>query len=190
MVQAWKLTESVLESSTNAHHRKPQNNEEINLKTLENFGIFYQKLDLGTHDTYDENNPALSDYRKNNDYQFADILTVSKECLKNYDETLKCFYNEHFHPDDESRYVLEGAGYFDVRNENDEWIRVRIEKGDLITLPAGMYHRFALDEDQQFLKTVRMFVSEAMWTPIYRPNKDHFIRKEYLKKYNINISDQ
>ena len=136
MVQAWKLTESVVEPFTNTHHRKPPNNEEINLKTLENFGIFYQKLDLGTHDTHDENNPVLSDYRKNNDYQFSDILTVSKECLKNYDETLKRFYNEHFNPDDESRYVLEGAGYFDVRNENDEWIRVRIEKGDLITLPA------------------------------------------------------
>jgi len=185
MVQAWKLAESV-EPPTSPHRKSP--NEEINLKTLEDFGIFYQKLDLGTN-TY-ENDPVLSAYCKNNDYQFSDILTVSKECLKNYDETLKCFYNEHFHPDDECRYVLEGAGYFDVRNENDEWIRVRIEKGDLITLPAGMYHRFALDEDQQYLKTVRMFVSEAIWTPIYRPNKDHFIRKEYLKKYNINISTE
>lgn len=183
MVQAWKLAESE-EPPTSPHRKSP--NEEINLKALENFGIFCQRLDLGTQ-TH-ENNPALIAYRKNNEYEFSDILTVSKEGLKNYDETLKSFYNEHFHLDDECRYVLEGAGYFDVRNENDEWVRVRIEKGDLITLPAGMYHRFALDEDQQYLKSVRMYVSEATWIPIYRPSKDHFIRKEYLKKYNINIS--
>ena len=185
MVQAWKLAESS-EPPTSPHKKSP--NEEITLKTLENFGIFCKKLNPGAQ-PYKED-PALLAYCKDNDYLFSDILTVSKDSLKDYEKTLKCFFSEHFHPDDESRYVLEGAGYFDVRNENDEWVRVRIEKGDLITLPAGMYHRFALDEDQHYLKSVRMFVSEAIWTPVYRPNEDHFIRKEYLKKYNIKISTE
>ena len=38
------------------------------------------------------------------------------------------------------------AGYFDVRDLQDNWIRVECKKGTMIVLPEGIYHRFTLDE--------------------------------------------
>ena len=69
-----------------------------------------------------------------------------------------------------------------MRDGDDKWIRVACKKGDMIVLPEGIYHRFTLDEDN-YIKAMRLFVGEPVWTPYNRPQDDHPSRAKYVKDF-------
>ncbi|KAL8780854.1 MAG: hypothetical protein Q9194_000708, partial [Teloschistes cf. exilis] len=137
-------------------------------------------------------------------YKNRDEIIVSPETMgPAYDEKVKMFFNEHLHEDEEIRYVLDGEGFFDVRDVQDEWVRIRLEKGDLIVLPAGIYHRFTTDINnvsavaiygshisllmfgsEKYIKAMRLFKDEPKWTPLNRaPDLEkNPVRKEYVSR--------
>ena len=81
-------------------------------------------------------------------YKNRDEITISPQAMGEvYEDKVRMFFDEHLHEDEEIRYIRDGAGYFDVRSEGDDWVRIRLEKDDLIVLPAGIYHRFTTDEN-------------------------------------------
>ncbi|GAV09220.1 hypothetical protein RvY_18795 [Ramazzottius varieornatus] len=116
---------------------------------------------------------------------FRDIIEISPSKMGDQSiSKLDIFFAEHLHNDDEIRFIVEGSGYFDVRDRDDKWIRIAVEKGDLIVLPAGIYHRFTLDQ-KLYIKAMRLFVGEPVWTPYNRDDKtdESAARSGYLSSW-------
>jgi 1,2-dihydroxy-3-keto-5-methylthiopentene dioxygenase len=77
------------------------------------------------------------------------------------------FDKEHFHTEDEVRFVVAGDGIFDVRDGADDWIRIEVGEGDIIVIPARTYHRFYLTDTKQ-IRCMRLFANHEGWAPLYR----------------------
>ena len=61
-------------------------------------------------------------------------------------------------------------------------IRIHVKKGDLMTLPEGIYHRFTCDETD-YIKAMRLFKGNPVWTPFNRPQEEHPSRVKYVDVY-------
>ncbi|XP_020241755.1 1,2-dihydroxy-3-keto-5-methylthiopentene dioxygenase 2-like [Asparagus officinalis] len=176
VIQAWYMGDSD-EDQRLPHHREPK--EFIPLNKLSELGVVSWRLEGGDNHEEDE---KLKKIREARGYTYVDICEICPEKLPNYEAKLKSFFEEHLHTDEEIRYCLEGSGYFDVRDEGDCWIRVALKKGGMIVLPAGIYHRFTLDTNN-YIKALRLFVGEPVWTPYNRPHDELPARKEYLEAF-------
>ncbi|XP_068457696.1 acireductone dioxygenase [Clinocottus analis] len=170
--EAWYMDGSQ-EDPRKPHRLEP--NEPVSLRQLEALGVFYWKLNA---DIY-ESDPELERIRRDRGYSFMDVISIHRDTLPDYEQKLKMFFEEHLHLDDEIRYILDGHAYFDVRSGEERWIRIAMTKGDMITLPAGIYHRFTLDETN-YTKAMRLFVGEPVWKAYNRPADDFDARQKYL----------
>lgn len=172
MVKAYYYKEDN-ESMTSPH----DSGEIVSIPELEKLGVFYKHITS----IDDVNKLATERNYKNRDNIVLDSKTFpGGETALN--EKLKIFFNEHIHEDEEIRYIIDGLGYFDVRSKNDRWIRILVEKFDLLILPAGIYHRFTLTNDK-FVEALRLFKDEPKWIALNR-NEGHtdtnIYRREYL----------
>ncbi|KAF2841498.1 1,2-dihydroxy-3-keto-5-methylthiopentene dioxygenase [Patellaria atrata CBS 101060] len=119
---------------------------------------------------------------KERQYKNRDEVVISPEAMGPiYEEKVKTFFSEHLHEDEEIRYILDGAGYFDVRGKDDDWVRIKLDKHDLMIMPAGIYHRFTTD-NSNYTKAMRLFKEDPKWTPLNRGREtdQNPYRQEYL----------
>eukprot|EP00929_Paragymnodinium_shiwhaense_P082645 TRINITY_DN43674_c0_g1_i1.p1 TRINITY_DN43674_c0_g1~~TRINITY_DN43674_c0_g1_i1.p1 ORF type:complete len:200 (-),score=51.08 TRINITY_DN43674_c0_g1_i1:157-726(-) len=174
MVQAWYMDDTDLDQRL--PHKK-EINEPAGMDVLASLGVLYWSFDADTYETNDE----FAKLKEERGYSYQDLITCTPEKLPDYETKIKSFFEEHLHTDEEIRFILDGSGYFDVRDKEDRWIRIFVEKNDMIVIPAGIYHRFTLD-DNDYIKALRLFVGTPVWTPLNRPQEDHPVRKKYIEE--------
>ncbi|OZJ06533.1 1,2-dihydroxy-3-keto-5-methylthiopentene dioxygenase [Bifiguratus adelaidae] len=150
--------------------------KEVSQDYLAQIGVLYWRLE-------GENAmERLNGIAQERSYKNRDEIVVSPQAMGDiYETKVKTFFDEHLHEDEEIRYILDGSGFFDVRSRDDEWIRIRVEKGDMLVLPAGIYHRFTTDTNN-YIKAMRLFKDDPVWTPINRPlADDNTYRQAYVQ---------
>ncbi|CBY12268.1 unnamed protein product [Oikopleura dioica] len=172
MVKAWFFDEKI------ANPREPCQLENVSLEVVEALGCKLFKFDAENK----EDCISLKKIVKDQNYNFQDEITVSREKLPEYEKKVKMFLEEHIHDDPEARACLDGSGYFDVRDKNDKWIRILVEKGDLLIVPAGIYHRFVPDLND-FIVAIRFFEGNPVWTPINRANEENIEKMPIRQKF-------
>jgi 1,2-dihydroxy-3-keto-5-methylthiopentene dioxygenase len=134
----------------------------IDLATLRTEGVIYEQLELAPA-RYQGPLERLKDAQG---YVQQDEVALRPENPK-LDEICAKFLDEHYHDEDEVRFVLDGAGIFDIRSRDDRWMRVEVEAGDLIVVPAGRWHRFLLTGERS-IRAMRLFKDASGWVPHYR----------------------
>jgi cupin superfamily acireductone dioxygenase involved in methionine salvage len=78
------------------------------------------------------------------------------------------------------------AGYFDVRDRQERWVRIWNKRGALLVIPEGIYHRFTLDTGNS-ITALRLFVGVPVWTPHNRPAEHVPSRSKYLASLGGNV---
>ena len=98
-------------------------------------------------------------------YRTADVIDVRPD-TPNLDAMLAMFSREHWHDEDEVRFIVEGSGLFHVHPQAGPVFALEVEAGDLIRVPRGTHHWFDLCADRR-IRAIRLFQDKSGWTPHY-----------------------
>ena len=137
--------------------KEPISAEELNAQ-----GIFYTRLPVGEA----EHKAPLEKIMKDHGYVDRDLVTMSEE-MATFDEMCRKFAIEHYHPGDEVRFIVGGAGIWEIRSLDDRWMKVEVVSEDFITVPSDRYHRFYLTDEKK-IQCVRLFKDHSGWVQVYR----------------------
>lgn len=134
----------------------------ISAQQLNAEGVYYAPLSTQPA----EYQPPVDELKAKRGYIEQDVIELKPD-TPNLEAICAKFVDEHYHDDDEVRFVLEGEGIFDIRSRDDRWMRVFVERGDLIVVPKDRHHRFLLTE-KKAIRCVRLFRDTSGWVPHYR----------------------
>jgi 1,2-dihydroxy-3-keto-5-methylthiopentene dioxygenase len=140
---------------------------------LASIGIDYERWDLpkGAADDapseeilalYREQIEAL---KQRGGYVTVDVIDVTPE-TPNLEAMLAKFNREHWHDEDEVRYIIRGRGLFHIHPGQGALTAIEVEAGDLIRIPRGTWHWFDLCGDRT-IRAIRLFQDQSGWTPHY-----------------------
>jgi 1,2-dihydroxy-3-keto-5-methylthiopentene dioxygenase len=140
---------------------------------LTNIGVDYERWEsakpLPTDASADEILDAYSDQiaqlKSKGGYTTADVIDIRPD-LPGLDAMLARFNTEHWHDEDEVRYIIAGRGLFHLHPATGPVVAVEVEAGDLIRVPRGTLHWFNLCGDRR-IRAIRLFQNQSGWSPNY-----------------------
>ena len=152
--------------------KKLTETEEI-IRFLSDFGIWYRRFEgsdqLSEDATNEEILEAYSEpieaLKREGGYVTADVINV-KPTTPGLDAMLAKFSREHWHDEDEVRFIVHGSGVFHVHPKDGPIFSIEVVKGDMINVPQGTLHWFDLCEERT-VRAIRLFLDAAGWTPHY-----------------------
>ena len=99
-------------------------------------------------------------------YVTADVIDVNPQ-TPGLEAMLAKFNREHWHDEDEVRFIIHGRGVFHIHpREGGAVVAIEVEAGDLIRVPRGTWHWFNLCESRE-IRAIRLFQDPAGWAPNY-----------------------
>ena len=98
-------------------------------------------------------------------YVTADVIDLHPHTA-NLDTMLARFNREHWHDEDEVRFIVAGRGVFHLHPEGGPVLAIEVVTGDLIRVPRGTHHWFDLCGERR-IRAIRLFQDVSGWTPHY-----------------------
>ena len=108
-------------------------------------------------------------------YVTADVIDVNP-ATPGLEEMLARFNREHWHDEDEVRFIIGGHGLFHIHSTDGAVLAIEVEAGDLIRVPRGTLHWFNLCADRR-IRAIRLFQDTSGWAPHY---SDSRVDERYL----------
>ena len=152
---------------------KTLTDEETVTACLKSYGVDYQRwipahpvaIDASAEEILRAYSREIETLKALGGYVTADIIDVSPE-TPGLEEMLAKFNREHWHDEDEVRFIISGHGVFHIHVENQSVVGIEVEAGDLIRVPRSTRHWFNLCADRR-IRAIRLFQDVAGWTPHY-----------------------
>lgn len=110
--------------------------------------------------------PEIDELIARKSYVTADMVSLSPDTPK-LPDILATFKREHYHTDDEVRFVAAGRGIFYIRGKDGNVFECEVHPGDLIVVPENTWHYFDLCEDKQ-IACVRVFKTKEGWVANFK----------------------
>jgi 1,2-dihydroxy-3-keto-5-methylthiopentene dioxygenase len=149
---------------------------------LSKIGIDYEQWQVVELSQHADDQAVLNAYAEKIDevkqrggYTSVDLINVHS-ATPGLDEMLNKFNREHWHDEDEVRFVVQGQGLFHIHPTGQPVVAIEVAAGDMIRVPRGTHHWFNLCGSRQ-IKTIRFFQNKTGWTPHYT---DSTVEGDYL----------
>lgn len=137
------------------------------------YGITYERWESGQRVPADASAEAVlqaygdkvDELKARGGYTAVDVIDVNA-ATPNLDTMLAKFSREHWHDEDEVRFIVEGRGLFHISPPGGTVFAIEVEAGDLIGVPRGTRHWFDLCAERR-IRAIRLFQDSSGWTPHY-----------------------